>query len=470
MELLILIIDIAVLTTIGWNILYLINYKGYALYVPEWLSLSYGLGVGFVSLEMLVLYFFKLEFSPVGIITPWIALVFLNLVLSHKRGGIVAVGNDAGKKEKLGWLGMALVAGISFETFYAFFRALIKPIESYDAVAIYAIKSKIFYLAGAIREYFFTDLVKLFPHPDYPPNIPLAEAFIYLGLGNLNDQLVKVIFPLYFVAILAVLYYAVRRVATRTYALLSTFILASIPQFNAYAANAYLDLPLAFYCFVSLLFLMRWFGQTEKPQLLVVSSVMAALAAWTKNEGLMYCIVNFALLAIFLILNRKKISRKCFLYPVMYVAIILTILAPWLYLKYKYGIANSEIDLKNLSPIYLLGQVKKLGPVLYEFQKQFFGPKKWNILWPILAVAIAFNFKKAFSGIQKYLAMSIALTVCGYIVFYMISYVDVVFFVTKTWSRFLLHFLPIVVYWLALILKEDPALPGAGKDPKGRAG
>ncbi|MDD5136000.1 MAG: hypothetical protein PHN63_01475, partial [Candidatus Omnitrophica bacterium] len=39
-----------------------------------------------------------------------------------------------------------LWAGIILEVFYAFFRALIRPIESYDAVAIYAIKSKIFYL------------------------------------------------------------------------------------------------------------------------------------------------------------------------------------------------------------------------------------------------------------------------------------------------------------------------------------
>ena len=143
-------------------------------------------------------------------------------------------------------LDIFLVFGISFEVVYAFFRALVKPIEAYDAVAIYAIKSKIFYLAGAIPEEFFSRIAAIFPHPDYPLNIPLAQTLGYWSMGVLNDQLIKLIFPLFFVGILALLYFAVRRFAGRTYALVFAFLLASVPQFNAYAANAYLEVPLAF--------------------------------------------------------------------------------------------------------------------------------------------------------------------------------------------------------------------------------
>jgi hypothetical protein len=49
----------------------------------------------------------------------------------------------------------------------------------------------------------------------------------------------------------------------------------------------------------------------------------------------------------------------------------------------------------------------------------------------------------------------ILLALGGYVVFYMISYVDVAFFASKTWARFLLDFLPLAVYLLAVVLKED---------------
>jgi len=72
-------------------------------------------------------------------------------------------------------------------------------------------------------------------------------------------------------------------------------------------------------------------------------------------------------------------------------------------------------------------------------------------------IALVFNFKGAFRGIQRYVTILLFLMVSGYVLAYMISSVEISFLVAKTWSRFLIHILPIAVYWLALSLKEDPA-------------
>jgi len=261
----------------------------------------------------------------------------------------------------------------------------------------------------------------------------------------LNDQLVKVIYPLYFIAILVLLYCAIRRFASQTYALLFTFILASIPQFNAYAANAYLDLPLAFYCFAAALFLFKWFEDDRKARFLVISAVMAGLAGWTKNEGLLYCSVG-----ILLILISGKIRGV-----VLYTVIIALILAPWIYIKKVYGLVNTDVGEIGLNPIGLLKQIGKLGPIFYEFQRQVFGPKKWNIFWIAALAAFILNFRKSVAGMQRYVTIFLALTVSGYILIYLISPIDITFFLKKTWSRFLVQFLPIAVYWLAAVLKED---------------
>jgi len=441
---------------IGFNILYLIFGRMDRFYLMEAVFVSYGIGLAAISLEMLIFYILGMKFNIPGMMIPWMLLFAVNIAAYFRtKKRFTFVRDNASEKRKGGTLSLFLTFGIVFEIFYAFFRALAKPIESYDAIAIYAIKSKIFYLAKVIPADFFSGIARAFPHPDYPLNIPLAEVFVYLSLGNLNDQLVKIIFPLYFVGILCVLYFAMRRFAGRTYALAFTFILASIPQFNAYAANAYLELPLAFYCLLSALFLFGYLENMKDTRALVMSAAMAALAAWTKNEGLMYCVINTFLVFFFTVAKRKDLTIKDIYRPFLYLAVILIVLSPWMFIKARYHISSDEINLANLNPAYLLKQVPKLGSIFYEFQKQFFGPKKWNILWPAVLFILIVNWKKVSSGVQKYAGISILLAISGYILFYMISYVDVAFFASKTWARFLLHFLPVVILWLAYMLKED---------------
>lgn len=449
-------LSIAILTSVflGWNILYLIPFKRNKLYFLEKIFISYGLGFGFLSLEMLLFYFFDIRFNLVRITTPWLALLVVNLAIYFKDGKNIRIKPIKIKDESNRTLKIFLILGITFEILYALFRALIKPIESYDAIAIYAIKAKIFYLAKSIPADFFSNLALHFPHPDYPLNIPLSETLVYLFLGNLNDQLVKILFPLYFIGILVMLYYAIRRFASNNYSLIFTFLLASVPQFNAYATNGYLDLPLAYYYFLSTLFLFRWFKNEDEIQFLLLSAVMVSLSAWTKNEGLMYCAINIILILIFFMLEHKMTRRELSCLAV-YIGMILIIQLPWLWVKWAAHLANSDIGPIDIDSFNLAKLLHKAGSIVYEFQRQIFGPKKWNILWPLVLFILISNYKKAFSKEQRYITISLSLTVLGYIFFYMVSQVEIDYFLRKTWSRFLIHFLPIIIYWLANISKED---------------
>lgn len=450
------IIAVSAAAFIGFNVLYIIVGRFDRLYILETVFISYALGIGLISIGMLKLYIFGMKFSLIIMLVPWTLLIVINLIRFIRCGRKLRFADSFSQGGNIGgYLDIFLKLGISAEVLYAFFRALIKPIESYDAIAIYAIKSKIFFLANAIPQNYFSDIIHAFPHPDYPLNIPLFETFIYMSMGGLNEQLVKIIFPLFFSGILGLLYYAVRRFSGRTYALLFTFLLASIPMFNSYAANAYHEVPLAFYCFSSALFLFTWLEDKSDLRSLIMSAVMVALAGWTKNEGMLYCAINIALVLAFSVMARKGSSKRSSYAALLYMAIIGIMLSPWIWIKNKYGLVNDEIDLKNLNPVYLWSHINRLGPTFYELQKQLFGPKKWILLWPVAIAAAIVNFKKIFSGVQKYISIYLLLAFCGYITFYMISYVDVVFFASKTWGRFMLHFLPLVLLWLAYMYKED---------------
>ncbi len=456
MEIFRLSIYLLIIIFIGFNILYLLSPKRNKLYFLEKIAISYGIGFGFVSLEMLIFHFFKLEFNINEIILPWTILFILSafVYFKNRKNIIVHEKIEADTKAHRG-LKIFLIAAITFEILYAFFRALVKPLEAYDAIAIYGIKAKIFYLAKSIPYDFFRNLALSFPHADYPLNIPLSETFVYLFLGNLNDQLVKVIFPLYFVATLIILYFGIRRFASQTCALFFTFLLASIPQFSAFATNGYLDLQLGYYYSTSALFLFLWFKSTEDHQFLLISAVMVALAGWTKNEGLMYCLVNIGLISIFYAVDREMPIKKKLFHLFSYISIIAIISLPWLWIKGSVHLANDEVQFANLNISYLSKQYYKIVPIIYEFQKQTFGPKKWNILWLIMIFVLGFKYKDMFKKNQRYISIAMSLTILGYVLSYIISRSEIHYALGATWSRFLLHFLPIVMYWLANIVKED---------------
>ncbi|OGW77869.1 MAG: hypothetical protein A3K16_02320 [Omnitrophica bacterium RIFCSPLOWO2_01_FULL_45_24] len=455
MELFRLALSIFAAVFIGWNILYLISFRKIKLSFLERLFISYGSGFGFISLEMFLFHFFSIKFSLIRIIAPWTLLFITNLIIYLKREG--PYGRDPYDMKDRGniLLNSFLAAGIIFEILYAFFRALIKPIEAYDAIATYAIRSKIFYMENSIPHDFFYNLSLLFPHPDYPLNIPLSETFVYLFLGNLNDQIAKVIFPLYFLATLGILYFGVRRFSGRTGALLFTFILASVPQFNHFATNAYHDIPLSYYCFAGALFLLYWFKETESLGCLYISAVMTAMAGWTKNEGFVYCAANILLLLIFLFINRRGIKKKDILSGLLYICVILLILTPWLWVKFTANLVNSDVGSTTLSELNIIKQSYKAWPILYEFQRQIFGPKKWNIIWIAAFIAMAVYRKKIFADGQKYITISLILTVSGYIFAYLIGQDEIRHMVGTTWSRMMMHFLPLTVYWLAYLIKDE---------------
>lgn len=443
---------------IGWNILYPLSLRSGKLSFLEKLLISYGFGFGFISIEMFCFHFFNLKFSFVNITAPWIPLFIINaaIYLKTKKSSNNAIYNTKGRGNVL--LNHFLAAGITFEVLYAFFRALIKPVEAYDVVTLYAIRSKIFYLSKSIPHDFFYNLSLLFPHPDYPPNIPLSEVFVYLSLGNLNDQLVKIIFPIYFIAILCILYFGIRRFASHTHALLFTFILATVPQFNNFAVNAYHDIPLSYYCFAGTLFLLCWFKEKRNVGFLYISAIMTALSAWTKNEGFVYCMANLILLAVFLLMDRRHVKTRDVLNGFLYAGIILTILAPWLWIKCSAHLVNSDIGSTTLSQLNMFKQSYRIWPILYEYQRQVFGPKKWNIVWIAFILLMVMYRKKIFAEDQKYITISLILVVAGYTFTYLIGQDSIRHMVGTTWSRMLIHFLPLTVYWMANLLKDEAGL------------
>jgi len=437
----------------GWSILTIVLYRRPILFLPEKLALSYCVGLGFMTIEMALLSFFKIPFTIAAMVFAWLPFFIAAMAIGYISKGMGLLhrkaeddGNRFSLPERF------FIFGIIFEVGYALFRALIKPLEAYDAIAIYALKAKAFYLASSIPHDFLKVLGDPISHPEYPLLLPLAESSVYVFLGYLNDLSVKIIFPLYYIAGLVVLYFVVRRFAVRSAALLFTFLLATIPHFNEHATIGYADLLLAVYYSASFFYLLIWIRE-RKAAFLILSFLLSALCIWTKTEGILLTSVNMTIAFIYILRFKKDDLRR----GIIYIAANAALISVFLVTKRLLGLqVHGNIVGLNLSEWFgSMMNIKRIPFVLYEFQIQFFGPKKWNIIWIIFIVAFLFNFRKAFMETLRPVTLAILCILGAYTFVYLIAPQEAIEWqISKTTGRFLLHFLPVVVLWLALLFRD----------------
>jgi len=417
-------------------------------FLAEKIALTYCVGIGLLTLEMAALSLLGIKFSIVSLTVCIALLIAAVLWVTHRSDRSRAPL----KEQPLSRLEKFFILGISFEVLYAFFRTLIMPMESYDGIAIYALKSKIFYLARSIPHDFFSSFRDIVPHVEYPLLIPLAETAFYTFLGSVNDLLVKIIFPLYYLSLIMVFYSVSRRFISRRQSLLFTFFLATIPQITDFATNGYADLPFAFYCSAAIFYLYLWITQKKDP-FLILSFILSVLAVWTKSEGLMFALVNAAVVIVYMAREKSVYVKGC-----IYAAVMVAMAASYMLILRLLGLAvNSDfIHSQSSLPVRLITGIERIPAILYEYQIQFFGPKRWNIIWILFIAGFFIGFKRIFSKDMFPLTAAIILIFLGYSAVYMLSSAPQGFgwHLSTSGSRLFIHFVPIVALWLVLLFKK----------------
>lgn len=443
----------------------------------EGLALSYGIGIAAISIQMAVMSLFGMKFSVPSILVWWVPFFVAALLIGFKNSKKdiacpTASGSISGRRAsaasafakasadrsrprndiKMTFLEKFFIGAISFEVLYAFFRTLIRPMESYDSIAIYALKSKIFYLDKMIPFNFFKSFADFVPHIEYPLLIPLAEAQFYTFLGSLNDLAVKIIFPLYYVALLALSYSVSRRFLSRKASLFFAFLLATIPQVTDFATNGYADIPFAFYCSVSFFYMYLWLKQ-KKNTLLMISFIFSICALWTKAEGLLFAVIN-SVVIIACMAKEKHFRPVGITYAFLSLCAVIIYILGWRAIGLAVNSDFTGVEASMVSK-FVTG-FKRIPAILYEYQIQFFGPKKWNIVWVLFIMGFIGGFKKIFSEEVFPVTLAILLVFLGYTAVYMLSSAPQGFgwHLSTSGSRLFLHFVPIVVLWLALMFKE----------------
>jgi Dolichyl-phosphate-mannose-protein mannosyltransferase len=161
------------------------------------------------------------------------------------------------------------------------FNAVYWPFGIDDAVTIYASFGKAIAASGHLP------IGNLYE--TYPMLVPLGYAFTHQAAGWRDEHLAALIPALLSVGILGVAYLLGCELRNRATGLIAALLIALTPMVTHWASAGYVDLPCGFFYGFSALFLARYYRTRSWPDVLLCG-IMAGLAAWTKNSGLLIVI------------------------------------------------------------------------------------------------------------------------------------------------------------------------------------
>ncbi len=165
-------------------------------------------------------------------------------------------------------------------------NTIANPHGEWDAWAIWNLRARELVRAGAGWR---TSVSEQTVHGDYPLLLPGAVARLWVYAGTESTLAPALLAAAYSAALVVLMYAVLTALRGRTQGLLGALCLLGTPAFLTTAAWQYADIPLAYYLLAALGLLAVADHEAEpRPLILAWAGAAAGLAAWTKNEGILF--------------------------------------------------------------------------------------------------------------------------------------------------------------------------------------
>lgn len=266
-------------------------------------ALAAGLGLGLASLLFFVL---LVGFGRAGAgmlaaegLAMVLLLVFFRNRLRPRRGALPRLPATY-RLATLAAGGAAVMAAVAFVL-----RSLNHALGGWDAWAFWNMRAR-FLTAGAAWPRGFSEAIG-WSSPDYPLLLPASVARVWTYLGGPDPIGPAAVAFVFTFATLGVLWGALRMLRGPAHALAGSLLLLATAYFVRHGAAQYADVPLGFFFLTALALLVVFEeapgeGGRQRLAYAALAGLAAGLAAWTKNEGLLFlaCLVAARLFAAWL--------------------------------------------------------------------------------------------------------------------------------------------------------------------------
>jgi hypothetical protein len=256
------------------------------------LSLAAGVGLGVLS----CLYFVAMLPAHAGVLIYLdaalaVVLIALTIFLYQKRflhrEGVLRPEENIPLRYRL--IFPVLFAGTLVSSVVSIIFAFLKePHGKWDAWVIWNLHARFILRGGEHWQDFLSSGLE-WTHPDYPLLVPLSvvRMWKYAGSETLYGPIIlSVLFTL---AVAGLLVFSLAILRSRSQGYLAGLVLMGSPYFLDMGAYQFADIPLAFFFLATLVvFFFHDRFSDRHDYSLMLAGLTAALAAWTKNEGLLF--------------------------------------------------------------------------------------------------------------------------------------------------------------------------------------
>jgi hypothetical protein len=407
------------------------------------LSLGTGLGLGISSLlyfAYLFLFAGKPWFLYVEILIFSIVLV---LVVRKNKNSLRIHIPRLNMNSTQVW--MLVIAGVVFlSSFlgvlnYARQRAL----GDWDAWMIYNRAARFIYRDRQAWQDSFPKEMSVIFHADYPLLLALNTASRWDILNKETPYVPMFQSILFAFASLGLIFGALARLKSLGQAGLGLILLGGVPFFLYEGGRQTADLPLAFYMLASVVFIFFYY-QEKRPILLAFAGLTAGLAAWTKNEGVLFVLVSATVTII------AELRTRSFKSLYTYFAGLLFPLAIVLYFKFQLAPA-SEFLSGGLGPIAAdILDPSRHQIILVYFKNLFLYSGGWyhiGILLILCVYHLVFHIRIKDNPPVVLIGFAIfACQILGYYAFYLISPYELDWHLSSSIDRLFIHVYPTILF------------------------
>ena len=411
-------------------------------------SLSAGLGVAITSLTYFLL-LLSASYGRVPVIAAEALLCAGLIVIATRRRAVAADGPRPVPATTLVWWNRFLALALCVEAALvaaAFFESSsANPFGGWDAFGIWNLRAR--FLAGDGESWRnAVSPLLVHTHPDYPLLLSgfIARCWKWTGAVSQAAPISAAFLFLFATAGLMVSTISLCRGASA--GLLAGLVLLASPPFASQAAMQYADIPLAFYMLASLsLLVLAGAGGIPGRTAVALAGACASLAAWTKNEGLLFIgVLSAAYLAVEGFGGGWRRALKLELLFLLGAAPVLLLT---LYFKHSIAPAADTLVTQPLSDAMArLSEADRFARIARAFwtEARLFGVGWYHpgVAVVILAAALRFRLSPPERRWAALAGLTLAGVLAGYFGIYLVTPADLEWHLSTSLGRLLVQVWP----------------------------
>ena len=446
----------------------ILNNNTSLIFIKSFLSLGFGCGISSIFFFITIITFGNSFIYSLLLETVILLFLISYLYLNYYKQTIYYYRNKYDVKllnanhwarwiRNIFWVALFLsVASFIIQSAY-------NPHGAWDAFAIWNTRARYLFRAG---EQWSGAFSTFYSHPDYPIMLPLFIAICWRYLGS-DTVIIPIIIGLIFTySIVGIVVCSVTYCSTASQGYLAGLVLLGTNPFISSGLSQYADIPLSFYFLTTIVLLTLKCKLSFKHGAIALAGIAAGLAAWTKNEGILFLVV---IISSFFFLTWtydgwKQATKDILVFIVGLIPVLTCII----YFKIIYASGNDIIVGQGFhSTLARLTDFSRYAIIMKKFLNEIYffhvlRDNKFDIPMTIILFMGIFLLKrpqKLNANLSlKYAIISLCLMLIGYFFVYVITPNDLTWHINTSLQRLLVHLWPslVFIFFLSVRNVEEP--------------